>query len=162
LLVSVIKGLKITINKKKKEKATEAQMLELLNHPHVQSWRAIMNAHQKIYRFLETELLKNNCSIPRFQIFFYLYFHGPISSIELAQLMHVTRGNVSTFITRLVADKLVYLVTTQERGGKKLIHLSNKGKEQFESFFPEHIQRVIKIAPELSQSAINKLNQIQV
>lgn len=146
----------------KRQKLKSKKMIDLLNYPEVQSWRAIMQAYQQIYRFLETELLKADCSIPRFQIFFYLYFQGPISSIDLANLMNVTRGNISTFLSRLIADELVYLSSGHGRGSKQFIHLSDRGIDLFESFFPAHIQRVISVAPKLSKSSLKSLNQVRI
>jgi len=138
------------------------EMYELLDFPKVKAWRTLMHAYSQIYRYLESELLKENCSISRFQIFFYLYFHGPMSSIELAQNLNVTRGNVSTFIRRLSEDSLVEINAAEGRGGKQLIEISNKGKMLFESFFPEHIKRVTAVMPEISSKSLKALSEIKV
>lgn len=144
-------------------KSSEKQdMQELLNLSKVKAWRTLMHAYTQIYRYLESELLKENCSISRFQIFFYLYFQGPLSSIELAQLLNVTRGNISTFVRRLSDDSLVEVNPTNGRGGKQLISLSPKGKSQFESFFPEHIKRVTSVMPEISSKSLKILSEIQI
>ncbi|WP_419168582.1 MarR family winged helix-turn-helix transcriptional regulator [Halobacteriovorax sp.] len=137
-------------------------MQELLNLSKVKAWRTLMHAYNQIYRYLESELLKENCSISRFQIFFYLYFQGPLSSIELAQLLNVTRGNISTFVKRLSEDSLVEVHPTKGRGGKQLISLSPKGKSQFENFFPEHIKRVTSVMPEISSKSLKTLSEIQI
>lgn len=146
------------MSKSKKSK----RMHDLLENPKVKSWRALMHAYTRIYRFLETELLKENCSISRFQIFFYLYFHGPMSSIELAESLNVTRGNISTFIRRLSEDSVITVKAAEGRGGKQLIELSNKGRLLFENFFPEHIKRVISVMPEISAKSLKTLSEIKI
>lgn len=137
-------------------------MYELLDFPQVKAWRTLMHTYTQIYRYLESELLKENCSISRFQIFFYLYFHGPMSSIELAQNLNVTRGNISSFIRRLSEDSFVEINAAEGRGGKQLIELSNKGKTLFEGFFPEHIKRVISVMPEISTKSLKALSAINI
>lgn len=134
----------------------------LLQIPEVKSWRAIMHAYTQIHRYLESELLKQNCSIPRFQIFFYLYFEGPLPSIELAQRLNVTRGNISTFIRRLEEDELVLINQANGRGGRQLVELSDKGLKQFEDFFPDHIKRVKSVMPSLNQKTIKDLLSIKI
>lgn len=134
----------------------------LLQIPEVKSWRAIMHAYTQIHRYLESELLKQNCSIPRFQIFFYLYFEGPLPSIELAQRLNVTRGNISTFIRRLEEDELVLINQANGRGGRQLVELSDKGLKQFEDFFPDHIKRVKSVMPSLNQKTIKDLLSLKI
>jgi len=134
----------------------------LLEIPQVKSWRAIMHAYTQIYRYLESELLKENCSIPRFQIFFYLYFEGPLPSIELAQRLNVTRDNISTFIRRLEEDELILINQANGRGGRQLVELSSKGLKQFENFFPDHIKRVKSVMPTISQKTLNDLLSIKI
>lgn len=85
-----------------------------------------------------------------------------MSSIELAQNLNVTRGNVSTFIRRLSEDSLVEINAAEGRGGKQLIEISNKGKILFESFFPEHIKRVTAVMPEISSKSLKALSEIKV
>ncbi|MBT6324989.1 MAG: hypothetical protein HOJ35_03405 [Bdellovibrionales bacterium] len=137
-------------------------MQKLLDSPKIKAWRSLMHAYTQIYRYLESELLKENCSISRFQIFFYLYFHGPLSSIELAKSLNVTRGNISAFIGRLSEDSLVVINAAEGRGGKQLISLSKKGKSQFEDLFPEHIKRVEIVMPDISLKSLNALSEIDL
>lgn len=134
----------------------------LLDIPEVKSWRAIMHAYTQIHRYLESELLKQNCSISRFQIFFYLYFEGPLPSIELAQKLNVTRGNISTFIRRLEEDELVLINQADGRGGRQLIQLTSKGLKQFENFFPDHIKRIKSVMPPLHQNLLEELLSIKI
>lgn len=145
------------------EKSLKNQEVQkLLDNPKVIAWRTLMGAYNQIYRYLESELLKENCSVPRFQIFFYLYFNGPLSSTELAELLHVTRGNISTFIKRLKDDSLITISKNSGRGGKRLIGLSNKGIEQFERFFPQHIQRICRIMPDISPKSLKSLKDVGI
>lgn len=137
-------------------------MYDLLENPKVKAWRTLMSAHTQILRFLEAELLKENCSISRFQIFFHLYFYGPTSSIELAKSLCVTRGNISTFIRRLQEDSLVTVKAPQGRGGKQTIKLTKKGENFFENIFPDHIKRVVSAMPDISSKSLTALEALKI
>lgn len=132
----------------------------LLKRSEVESWRTLMGAFQKIYRTLEQELLKDNCSISRFQILLLIYFNGPMSASDIAQRLCVTRGNISTFLRRLEADKLSRSTPTGERGGRALIELTEKGVKLFEDIFPDHIERVTKLMPQLAPVFLGTLQKI--
>lgn len=145
-----------------KKNLSQKKMEELLEDPSVISWRALMSAYHKIYKYLESRLHEENYTIPRFQLFFYLYFEGPHSSIELAKKLNVTRGNISSFTKRLEQDLLIKIAIPEGRGGKAMIHLTESGKKDFERHLPAHIARVISLMPPLSKASLESLKSIEI
>lgn len=131
-----------------------------LQDPHVISWRLLMKACFSIYKSLEQALLKENCSIPRFQILFYLYFEGPHSAIDLSRKLFVTRGNISTFVKRLLSEQIIEISSLSKSEKRPLYCLTKKGKQNFESIFPSHIERVICLMPKLPANFLAILNKI--
>jgi len=105
-------------------------------------------------------LVDDNCSVSRFEILFLLYFEPNIPAVKLSRKMHVTRGNMSTFLKRMESDHLIK--TTLPKGRKRPVYnLTTKGQNFFEKIFPEHINRVEKICPILSPATIKKLSMTQ-
>jgi len=143
-----------------REREKKHELDDLLKLPEVESWRVLMASFQKIYRTLERELLKENCSISRFQILFLVYFYGPLSASDIAQRLCVTRGNISTFLRRLETDHLTTTLPTGERGGRELVELTRKGERLFEKILPPHIKRVTKLMPRLSPDFLRTLRGI--
>ena len=143
-------------NSSSRKKLQKRKLEMLLELSEVRSWRSLMGAYQSIYRQLERALLTENCSIPRFQILFYLYFEGPTTGVELSRKLFVTRGNISTFLRRLQADGIL---KKPEEGAKKrqLLQLTDHGKKTFEDLFPRHIDRVRSLMPPLDVKTLEKL-----
>lgn len=132
----------------------------LLEHPTVQSWRALMAAFKAIFTQLEKALMAEGCSVSRFQILFYLYFEGDLPAVEIARKLLVTRGNITMFLRRMESDGLIKPVIP--RGQKRpLFTLTKKGMALFERIFPEHIERVKKLAPALDQNTLHQLKAVK-
>lgn len=108
---------------------------------------------------LESALQREGFTVPRFQIMFYLYFQGPLLPSTIADLMTVTRGNITAFLKRLTADKIVKTVPGRSQGRPKYA-LTAKGKREFESMFPAHAERVKKLVLPMTANAIERLNEI--
>lgn len=131
-----------------------------LKHPQVIAWRSLMRSCFFIYRFLEKALLKENCSIPRFQILFYLYFEGPHSAIDLSRKLFVTRGNISMFVRRLLREEIIEVSPETISEKRPLFCLTTRGRIDFEEIFPRHIDRVVSIMPSLPSKFLKILDQI--
>ena len=140
----------------------KSKLTKLLKRPEVESWRTLMGTFQTVYRALEQALLREQCSISRFQILFLIYFYGPLSASDIAQKLCVTRGNISTFLNRLEADHLTISLPTGERGGRELVELTGKGARFFEKILPPHIERVTKLMPRLSPDFLTTLRAVTV
>lgn len=132
------------------------KMKQLLDVPEVRSWRALMGAFNTIFSELEKGLVSDDCSISRFQILFHLYFDGSLAAVEIARLLLVTRGNISTFLRRMEGDGLVKKRAPVGQR-RPLYSLTAGGRRFFEEIFPPHIRRVRGLAPILDQKTINLL-----
>ena len=137
------------------------RMTNYLEDDQIQSWRTLMLAFQSVFRPLERELQKKGCSVPRFQVLFHLYFHGPMAAIELAERLFVTRGNISMFLKRLESEGLTRGVPEFVGSKRVLLTLSPAGAKYFEKIFPEHVRRVKKLMPKLSTAALAELRALQ-
>lgn len=136
------------------------EMRDLLSYPEVQSWRAIMEAFTTIFSRLEKGLMAEGCTVSRFQVLFHLYFKGDLAATELANILFLTRGNISMLLKRMVADELIEQVFL--KGQKRPVYcLTKKGLKLFEEIFPPHIERVRNLAPVLDAPALKKLHSSQ-
>lgn len=119
----------------------------LLEDPHVKSWRSLFTAFSSIFSYLEKGLKKDGISVSRFQILFLLYFDGPMNAIEIVKKMFVTRGNISTFLKRLEKDKYVKVSQKTTNKSRPYYELTARSKKVFENVLPKHIQRVKEKVP---------------
>ncbi len=139
----------------------QANLRALLDDPQIESWRSLMAAFQAVYTRLESALrAEEQCSIPRFQIFFYLYFEGPLPASEIAKRLLVTRGNISTFLKRLESDGVIRPARADAAKKRPRLELTSRGATQFEQLFPRHIRRVKNLMPALPQGCLSLLHQI--
>jgi MarR family 2-MHQ and catechol resistance regulon transcriptional repressor len=139
----------------------QPKLRALLDDPQIESWRSLMAAFQAIYTRLESALrAEESCSIPRFQILFYLYFEGPLPASEIAKRLLVTRGNISTFLKRLESDGVIRPAHADAGQKRHRLELTPLGVKQFEQLFPRHIRRVKNLMPAFPQGCLSLLNQI--
>lgn len=136
------------------------ELVKLLESPEVRSWRALMGAFKYIFAELERGLMKEDCSVSRFQILFYLYMEGPHSAVSIARKLLVTRGNISTFLKRMEQDGLIR-PALPEGQKRPLFGLTEKGSQFFEKIFPRHIERVRGLAPALKLDMIRTLESVE-
>ena len=142
-----------------KPDAKRDNLLKILLNPEVESWMAILFAYRKTLERLEQALLANGCSASRFQILFFLYFDGTLSPVQISRKMSVTRGNISTFLKRMEADRL--LKRRIPEGQKRPVYsLTKHGKEFFEGILPNHVKRVRQLVPALSKESVQLLKQV--
>jgi len=134
--------------------------LDILKSPEIVTWRAIMNAHKEILCVLESALQKEGFTVPRLQIMFHLYFQGPLPPSAIAEILSVTRGNITAFLKRLTNDKVVKTVPGKSEGRPKYA-LTTKGTREFEAIFPGHSARVKALVLPMTAEAVEQLNKIQ-
>lgn len=154
-----------SVNKKNRhskpgeDSSQKKYLMALLDHPEVQSWRALMGAFKFIFSHLEKGLVSAGCSVSRFQILFYLYLEEQLPAVEIARRLVVTRGNISMFLRRMESDGLVSTIVPD--GKKRPVYcLTKNGRTLFEEILPSHIKRVRNLAPKLDKRAIQQLRSI--
>ena len=119
-----------------------------------------MKAFSTIYSSLENKLLEDGCTVSRFQIMFYLYFDGPHRAIDIANKMIVSRGNITSFLRRLEKDEIIKAVYKKNEK-RPSYTLTSNGKYFFESLFPKHLERVMKMTPSLNKKTIHQLLSVE-
>jgi len=140
--------------------SVETKIEALLLDKQVQGWITLMKAFQTVYRPLEQALLREGCSVPRFQVLFHLYFNGPLAATQIARELFVTRGNISMFLKRLQGDKLITVSRASPSSTRPLYCLTSQGYAFFEGLFPRHIGRVKSLMPVLGRSSLKELEQM--
>ncbi|MDZ4662703.1 MAG: MarR family winged helix-turn-helix transcriptional regulator [Pseudomonadota bacterium] len=133
---------------------------QLLGAREVESWRALMNAFQTLYRSFDEALLKDGCTYSRFQLLFFLYFEGSLAPVEISKKMLVTRSNITMFLRRMIADDLVTECPESLSIKRPCYMLTAQGKQFFENIFPNHIQRVRTSMPILPTDSIKILRTL--
>lgn len=137
------------------------KMQSLLQKEKVHSWRELMTTFRMMWVYLEQGLIQEGYSLARCQIYFHLYFDGPLSAVELSRRLFVTRGNISTFIKRLFDDGLLIERPAREGSKRSVYLLSKKAVRQFEQMFPEHVQRIEKSMVSFNQRTLKQFKEIQ-
>lgn len=125
--------------------------MDLIKSPEVESWRALMNAFQALYKTFENALLKDGCTYSRFQLLFFLYFEGSVAPIDLSKKMLVTRSNMSMFLRRMITDGLVTECPESSSIKRPCYMLTASGKRLFEKLLPAHIKRVQACMPKVAK-----------
>lgn len=133
------------------------ELKTLYSDPRIQTWSAIYGTYKTMMIPLETALQEEKCSFSRLQIMFQLYFHGGKLPAELASSLNVSRANISTFIKRLINDEVVCSMSDAKR---PKYTLTPKGIEEFERYFPKHLDRIKKLIPTASNEIITALEDI--
>jgi DNA-binding MarR family transcriptional regulator len=125
------------------------RLAELMAAPETQTWQAILFSSRAIFACLESDLRKYGCSIARFEILIILHFEGPMKARDLVKRMGVTRGNISTFMKRLIAKKLVEFTAEKTSLTHRTYKISKDGIKEIEFLFPIHIQRIKQLVQPL-------------
>jgi len=134
------------------------KMKALYETPEVKSWMAVYTAYKAMISPLESAMAKQGCSTPRLQILFSLYFDGEKQQAELAKKMKVSRANISTFIKRLLEDRLIE--PTPPESKRPSYKLTSKGILDFESFFEDHIGHIKTLIEPINPACINSLQKL--
>lgn len=134
---------------------------ELVERPKVATWITIFETYKQVYSFLETQSHKHGNTLPRFQIMFHLYFKGELSPAHLAKLLYVSRANMSTFIKRLLADKVITVDKEAGTAKRPKYKLSQEGIRCFEDYFPKHIANVEKVISPLDPATLESLKEMK-
>lgn len=139
-----------------KKKKSQNSKISALNNSPVRLWRALMACHDLIYTHFEKNLSSKGLSYSRFQILFHIYFNPHCSATFIADKMNVTRGNISTFLKRMIEDQLIS--EHFEKNKKRCTYiLSKKGHVFFEKTLEIHLSEVEKIIPKGNEKLITHL-----
>ncbi len=133
---------------------------EILERPEIKTWRAILETKNIVFSILESWLQKEGFTVPRFQVMFYLYFEGPTPPSVIADKMSVSRGNITAFFKRMLADKLIKTVAGKSQARPNYA-LTTKGEREFEKIFPDHAERVTKLVLAMDADMIDHLKKIK-
>jgi DNA-binding MarR family transcriptional regulator len=146
-----------TLRMTNRKYAKKEKLEELLNTPTIISWRLALNTVESVYSRLEDELIKNGCNMSRFEMLFHIYFSGPLSAIQLSERMDVSRGNISSFIKRLLSDDLIAPCRMSSTATRPKYSLSKNGEEFFEKILKIHAKHINNLLTPLSKKTHDEL-----
>lgn len=115
---------------------------KMLEDPKIVSWRLALNTVEELYDQFDKKLNEVGCNMSRFEMLFFIYFAGPLSAIQLAAKMRVSRGNISAFLKRLISDGLIEPCKMASTATRPKFVLSDKGEEYFTEIFKLHIKQI--------------------
>ena len=122
--------------------ANRNKLEKMLEDPKIVSWRLALNSVEELYDQFDKKLNEVGCNMSRFEMLFFIYFTGPLSAIQLAAKMKVSRGNISAFLKRLKSDGLIEPCKISSTATRPKFVLSVKGEEYFTEIFKLHIKQI--------------------
>ncbi|MBY0517554.1 MAG: MarR family winged helix-turn-helix transcriptional regulator [Bacteriovoracaceae bacterium] len=123
---------------------------KMLDDPKVVSWRIALNTVEELYEQFDKKLNEVGCNMSRFEMLFFIYFKGPLSAIQLAAKMRVSRGNISAFLKRLKVDGLIEPCKMSSTATRPKFVLSEKGEEYFDEIFKLHLKQIKSLVSPLT------------
>lgn len=110
--------------------------------------RLVASLYKAIKALRRKESVKINetdVTFAQFEVLVMVYHFGPLTVGGIIERTLSTIGNISLVITNLVKEG--YLVTKPVENDKrsKMIHLTEKGVEFMEAFFPVHLENLDNI-----------------
>lgn len=138
--------------------AKKEKLEKLLKDPKVASWRLALNTIEHMYARFEAELAKAGCNMSRFETLFHIYFSGPLSAIQLAAKLGVSRGNISAFVKRLLKDDLIAPCKMSSTATRPKYSLSPAGEAFFERIFKIHLKHIDEMITPLSKKTQQELS----
>jgi DNA-binding MarR family transcriptional regulator len=133
------------------------KLQKMLQDPRVMSWRLALNAVQSLYDQYEKKLMAVGSNMSRFEMLFFIYFSGPLSAIQLASKMRVSRGNISAFLKRLKSDGLIEPCKMTSTATRPKFILSSKGEEYFDGIFKLHLKHIKASVKPFSKKVIDEI-----
>jgi len=124
-------------------------------------WRSLLLTVELVYAQLEKKLGEKDCTYPRFRLLFSLYFDAPLSATQLADRLHVSRGNMSTFVRRLGSDGLIYPCPLISTKGRPKYYLSPAGTRYAEELMDFHFANIKELPLKLSAGAREEWLQLR-
>ncbi len=93
-------------------------------------WFRVAHLHGRLSAAIGRRLREINLSLPQCDVLATLTRQEGVNQQELAEKLHVTKGNVSGLIDRMVAAGLVERRTTDGDKRAYAIYLTNEGRKQ--------------------------------
>lgn len=117
-------------------------------------------ASESINNRLSRSLACENLTISQFGIIEALHHLGPQNQRELGAKILKTGGNITLVIDNLEKRELVSKEKDPNDGRAVIISLTKKGKKFIESYFPEHLNRIIEEFSILTSEELTELSRI--
>lgn len=128
----------------------------------------ILHTIHQIKKELEAKAVSDlsnfKLSMPQIDILANLLIHGATTSTGLAELLRVSKANLTGMISRLEERKYVIRKDSETDGRSKIIELTDEGRSLMEKLIPsyfENMSNVMAVIPdEEKQSLVSNLELI--
>lgn len=123
-------------------------------------YRELARADDSVSAVMERQLHKAGMGIAQFRILDHLLQAGATPQVELAEILLLSKGNISTVIDRLVAKSMVARWTKDGYKRRVMIHLTPQGRAMVEGLFPKQarvIRAHMSALSEREQETLRKL-----
>ena len=121
------------------------------------TWIILSRATESIDRYLRHGLDNHKLTAPQFAVLEMLYHLGPLCQSAIGKKMLWSGGNVTKVIDNLERDGWVKRIQNPEDRRFYQVHLTQAGKKQIESIFPDHLTRLKDIFSVLGESCLETM-----
>lgn len=135
-------------------KGTKQQVASL--DAYIKLMRAADSATARIHRHLASAKL----TISQFGVLEALYHLGTLCQRDLGQKILKSSGNMTTVIDNLEKRRLVLRKRSLQDRRLLHVHLTPKGRQLMEGFFPRHVARVVEEMSTLTAAEMAELGRL--
>lgn len=124
------------------------------------SYIKLMRASDSITARLNKHLGEHGLTISQFGVMEALHHLGPLNQRALGEKLLKSGGNITMVIDNLEKRGWVERKRNPEDRRSVLIHLTDKGREFIESFFPKHLEKINEEFASLSEEEKQELGRL--
>lgn len=120
----------------------------------------LMRATESLNNRLNRHHIKANLTVTQFGVLEALLHLGPLNQKSLGEKLLKSGGNITLVIDNLEKSGWVERQENPDDRRSMLIHLTPEGKDFISSYFPKHLDRIIKEFDVLSETELDQLAKI--
>ena len=120
----------------------------------------LMRATESMNNRLSRHLAEQDLTMSQFGVLEALLHLGPLNQKSLAEKLLKSGGNITLVIDNLEKNGWVERQTNPEDRRSVLVHLTAKGEELIEAYFPQHLQKIMDEFSNLSDQELEQLGHI--
>jgi DNA-binding MarR family transcriptional regulator len=128
-----------------------------LKHPGVLSWLRLARIFQKVDAISARHFREHGLSTAQFDILAQIGATEGISQQRLAQMLLVTKGNISQILSRMEQDGLV---RREQEGRANCLYLTDAGRALYDAAVPAQEQRIARLFELLTPAEQHGLLQL--
>lgn len=120
----------------------------------------LMRATESINNRLNRQLAEQDLTVSQFGVLEALLHLGPLNQKALGEKLLKSGGNITLVIDNLEKSGWVERQRDPEDRRSMLIHLTEEGKKLIRSYFPKHLEHIMKEFEPLTSKELEKLAEM--